>query len=237
MDVNRTLRKETPSILATLGVVGFLTSVWMTAKAAPKAKDILEELPEDAPMLDKVKAVAPIYAPTVGTILLSIAFVMSSNRMHRYRYASVLALYSIGERSLEKWQTAVLKEVGPKKYEKAELLTMDPNEDPNPPPTAILLDDDKVLMYDVFSGRYFKVQTVEVVRSIVNRLNEQILAGDWISVNDYYFELGLEPLEYGGEWGWTSYRSIIEIRTDAFLKDDRPVVSVSFINKPKEYYK
>lgn len=218
-------------------MAGFITSVIMAAKAAPKAEyelDLLEERQAEWSRLDQVKAVAPVYAPAAGMILISTACIVASNRAHRHRYASLLALYSIGEKTLQKWQTSVLEEVGEKKYEKVRERTVSPNEDPVP--TAILLDEDRVMFFDVFSGRYFRLNSVETVRRIVNDMNDQLLSGDWISLNEFYFELGLERTEYGDDIGWAAYQGTIQIDFDSFLKEDRPCVSISFIVKPMKEY-
>ncbi len=234
MKINNIIKDQYPNLLAATGVAGFITAVVMAAKAAPKAKDILEEIEEDAPLLDKARAVAPVYAPTAGMILISTACIVASNRAHRHRYASLLAIYSIGERTLQKWQTSVLEEVGEKKFEKVRERVVSP--DDNPVPTAILLDEDRVVFFDVFSGRYFRMNSVESVRRIINDMNDQLLAGDWISLNDLYFELGLERTEYGDELGWAAYHGTIQADFDSFLKNDRPCVSVSFIVKPRKEY-
>ena len=228
------LKDQYPNILSALGVTGFITSVIMAAKAAPTAKDILDEADEETPLIEKVKAVAPVYAPTAGMILISTACIVASNRAHRHRYASLLALYSIGEKTLQKWQSSVLEEVGPKEYEKVRERVVSPDE--NPVPTAVLLDEDRVLFFDKFSGRYFRLNSVETVRRVVNDLNDQLLSGDWISLNEFYFELGLERVEFGDDWGWAAYQGAIQVDFDSFIKEDRPCVSISFIVKPNKEY-
>lgn len=237
MNINNIIKDQYPNLLAATGVAGFITAVVMAAKAAPKAEyelDLLEEKQAEWSVLDKARAVAPIYAPAAGMILISTACIVASNRAHRHRYASLLAIYSIGEKTLQRWQASVLEEVGEKKFEKVRERVVSP--DDNPVPTAILLDEDRVVFFDVFSGRYFRMNSVESVRRIINDMNDQLLAGDWISLNDLYFELGLERTEYGDELGWAAYHGTIQADFDSFLKNDRPCVSVSFIVKPRKEY-
>jgi hypothetical protein len=232
MKLKNTLTRQSPTILAALGCVGFITSVIMSARASPKAMEVLEEMPEDGPVMDKVKAIGPIYAPTVGMILLSTACIIGSNRISRYRYASLLALYSIGEKSLQKWQKAVLDEVSEKKYGnvRERVLTSD-----KPIPSSIVMDDERVLFFDVYSGRYFRADSVETVRKIVNDLNDQLFVDDFVSLNDFYFEVNLPQVEFGNEAGWNVSNGSIKIDYDAFIKNDKPCVSISFVLKPKKY--
>ena len=232
MKLKNTLTKQSPAILAALGCVGFITSVIMSAKATPKAMRVLEVVPEDSPIMDKVKAIGPIYAPTIGMILLSTACVVGSNRISRYRYASLLALYSIGEKSLQRWQGAVLNEVGQKKYENVRERVVSPED---PVPTVIMMDEDRVLFFDSYSGRYFRTDSVETVRKIVNDLNDLLFQEDFVSLNEFYFEIGLPRVEFGDEAGWNIADGSIKVTYDAFIKNDKPCISVSFVLSPKTY--
>jgi hypothetical protein len=232
MKVKQTLHNNSPTILAAFGVVGFISAIVMTAKAAPKAERVLEDVPEDAPIVEKIKAVSPIYAPTAGMILISTACIVGSNRIHRYRYASLLALYSIGEKTLERWQESTLEAVGKKKFEKVEERVREPRDDP---PSSMIIDDNRVLFYDLFSGRHFHGNSIESVRKVVNDLNDQMYSEDFASVNDFYYGVGLDRMEYGSEWGWNIADGAVTVEFDAFIKNERPVVSVSFPTRPKEY--
>lgn len=241
MKVKNTLTSQSPTILAALGCLGFITSVVMSARATPKAVSTLKNLgvtylgKNKVTKLEKVKAIAPIYAPTVGMMLVSTACIVGSSRIHRYRYASLLALYSIGEKSLQRWQNAVVDEVGQKKYEKVRERVVSPDE--GTIPTGVLLDESKVVFFDVFSGRYFKTDSVETVRRIVNDLNDRLIVGDFVALNELYYELGLDRVEFGDEVGWLlhDHDETIKVTFDPFMKDDRPVVSVSFVVKPRKY--
>lgn len=237
MDINRELRRHGPSILAGLGVAGFIGAVVMAAKAAPKANDILEEMPKDSSLMDKARAVAPNYIPTVGMMLISTSCIMMSTRMLRHRYAALLALYSVGERAMEKWQDATLKEVGPKKMDKIKDRVIDPNEDPRPIPAPILIEEGGAIFKDSWSGRYFPLDSINTVRTVVNDLNEKILRGEWVSLNDFYYELGLEAVQEGDDVGWVSYRSLIDISFGSFIheKYDRAVVTITFVDLPRRY--
>lgn len=232
MKLKNTLTRQSPAILAALGCLGFITSVVMSAKATPKAMKILEAQPEDSTTMEKVKAIAPIYAPTIGMMLLSTACAVSSNRIHRYRYTSLLALYSIGEKSLQRWQNAVLDEVGEKKYENVRERIISPED---PIPTVVMMDEERVLFFDTYSGRYFRSDSVETVRKIVNDLNDLLFGEDFVSLNEFYFEIGLPNVEFGDEAGWNIADGSIKVTYDAFIKNDKPCISVSFVLSPKKY--
>jgi hypothetical protein len=205
----------------------------MAAKATPKAVDALKDIPSDSTTMEKAKVLAPIYSPAAGMICLSTACIVGSNHVHKYRYAAVLALYSVGERTLQRWQESVLEEVGPKKYEKVRERSVTPDK---PVPDSIILGEDSVLFYDVYSGRYFKESSVEMVRRYINDMNERMYTEDFVPINDFYYSVGLPGMQYGNEVGWSIDEGNVKVSLDAFLKDDRPCVSVSFPVRPKGDY-
>lgn len=232
MRLKEEVRKHSPFIFATLGVAGFITATVMSARATPKAVKILEDYPDDAPKIEKARALAPVYAPTAGMILLSTACIVFSNRIHTYRYASLLALYSVGERTLQRWQDAVVEEVGKGKFEKVRQRTTEPRDDI---PGSMVVEEGEVVLYDNYTGRFFKADSVETIRRKANDLTDRMFSGDWISLNDWYYEIGLPNTEFGDEIGWDAAGGPINMTFDAFLKNDRPVISVSFNVKPRKF--
>jgi len=232
MKLSHQLEENAPLILAGLAIGGFIASAVMSARAAPKAQEELDELPEDATYYEKGRAIASLYAPTVGMLMLSTACIVASNRMYRQRYVTLLALYSIGEKTLQKWQESVLEVVGPKKAEAVRERTVYPDA---PMPTNLILNDDKVMFFDVLNGRYFYSDSIETVRQAVNDLNERMLSEDFMAVNELYYYLSLPPIELGDDIGWRIDDGSIKIVLDAFIKDDKPCVSMSFVTKPKWY--
>ncbi len=233
MKVKQTLTNNSPTILAALGVSGFIAAIFMTAKAAPRAAKVLEEGHNDSTTIDKLKAVAPIYAPTAGMVLVSTACIVGSNRVHSYRYASLLALYSIGQQTLDRWQDAVLDTVGKKKYEQVRERVVESPE--GPLPASLLVDDERVLFYDVFTGRYFRGDSIEIVRKVANDITDRMFSEDFASLNDYYYGIGLDRTEFGDDWGWNIADGAMTVEFDAFIRNERPVVSVTFNLQPRKY--
>ena len=234
MNVKELLGPRSPSILAGLGVVGFITAVVMVAKAAPRASEIIEELEEDeeCTFIEKGTAVAPLYAPAVAMMMISTAAIVASSHIHSTRYASVLALYSVSERTLSRWQDAVIEEVGEKKKERIRRRTTEPREDI---PQSLVVDGNRMLFFDVFTGRYFRADSLEAVRRVVNESNDFMLGEDFISLNEYYQNLGMPATGFGDDVGWTASDGLIELYYDSHIKDDIPCVSMHFVKSPSVY--
>ena len=117
MNLKNVLKENAPLMFSAAGIVGFVSAIVLTAKTAPKAEKILEEV-KDEPTIEKVKKIIPIYTPVIGLTLMSAGCIAVSTKMNAHRYASLLALYSISERNLTKWQNSIIEEVGDKKYQK-----------------------------------------------------------------------------------------------------------------------
>ena len=103
------------------------------------------------------------------------------------------------------------------------------------PPVSILPDDERTLFFDVFTGRYFRADSIEIVRKVLNDLNETMFQEDFVPLNDFYYGVGLEDTEFGNEIGWSIAYGSITAEFDAYLRNDRPIVSVTFQIKPRGY--
>ncbi|NIQ05591.1 MAG: hypothetical protein GWO20_07655 [Candidatus Korarchaeota archaeon] len=165
-------------------------------------------------------------------MMVSTACILGANRIHRYRYASLLALYSVSEKTLQRWQDSVSEEVTKKKLGQIKERVLKPEEDL----PEINIEDERTLFFDRYSGRYFRSSSIETVRKIVNDMNDRMYAEDYVSINDFYWGVGLPNVEFGGEIGWNISDGPIKIEFDSYLKDDRPVVTVNFKGlNPRSY--
>jgi len=242
MSIKEELHKHSPTILAGLGIGGFITAIIMAAKAAPQAEKALDKAlwycnkPQGdyvpLTLSQKVRILAPFYAPTAGMAILSTGCIVGSNRIHRYRYASVLALYTIGERTIDRWQKATLETIGEKKYETIQEKAEEPDKDP---PPSMFIDDERTMFYDVFSGRYFRADSIETIRQIINDINKDMYDDDFAPVNSFYYHVGLPEMEFGDDWGWSPAYGSVYANFVPFLRNNRPVIRVEFKVKPRHY--
>ena len=63
-----------------------------------------------------------------------------------------------------------------------------------------------LLCFDTFSGRYFR-SSAEAIHAAESKLNKALIGGEFVQINDLYYELGLMPLKYGDRFGWEAYGS------------------------------
>lgn len=231
MRVMNLLEEHAPTVLSIVGIAGFVSAIVITARVAPKAAHILEESKTKA-RKEQAIALAPVYAPVAGLALISTGCILAGGRIHQYRYASVLALLAVSERNLERWQKSIFEEVGEKKAEAVRRRVVEPTGDI---PQDADLDEVKQLFFDTYTGRYFRAHSVEVIKAAVNEINEMVVGEGFASLNEYYYILGLENTDFGDVIGWSISTGLMSASFDSFLKNDRPVVSVDFNVKPREY--
>lgn len=228
MNISQLFRENAPTILAGATIASFAAAVLITNRVAPPAKDILDEM-EEGSRIEKIKAVAPLYAPVLGLMLLGTGTLVMSNRIQNIRYASLFALYSIGERNLARYQQAVLDEVGAKKVDKIEARAYEPEIEAMP---MGLMTGDETLFYDIFTGKPFTARSVETVRGAMNDINEVVQGEGWASLNEYYYRLGIDPCEFGDDIGWGPDK-IMRLKFIPYLKGEQTIISVVFEVRPE----
>lgn len=75
------------------------------------------------------------------------------------------------------------------------------------------------LCFDAVSGRYFK-SDIDKLKKAENELNRQMRDEMYISLNDFYYEVGLEPIKLGDDLGWNIDNGYIDLRFSSQLATD-----------------
>ena len=242
--IKNALEREAPLLLSIGGVTGFVSAAFMAAKAAPKAAQVIEEAEWESQegtrerTFEKIKLLFPYYAPTVAMMLISGAMVLSANNINRRRYMALTELYFVGQDYLRKWQDKTLDIAGKKKF--GEIQNKTNEAEPDNHPSTVLITGEDVLCFDVYSKRFFKIPSVEDLRSAINALNETMYSEGFVNVNDWYAEIGLEQTENGNEYGWSMENGKITATLGSALHETtkRPYVTIRFDSymKPRHIY-
>lgn len=133
------LKKHSPEILATVGVVGVVASAVMACKATTKVSSIMEKTQEDIEAIhncaadeslveeysqDDVKKdltivyaqtglkLAKLYAPSVMLGALSITSILASNNILRKRNVALAAAYATVDKSFKEYRNRVVERFG-----------------------------------------------------------------------------------------------------------------------------
>ena len=248
-DLGRTLSKNSPTILTGLGVAGLVSTVVLAVKATPEALKILEREHEfrydegEAPHLDTpidtidiVELTWKCYVPTAVMGLTTIACMIGANSIHLRRNAALVSLFSITETALKEYQTKVVEKIGENKEAqiRGEIAQEKVENSPVKNETVILTNKGSYLCFDSFSGRYFR-SDVEAIRRSENIFNQKLLREGWLSINEFYYELGLDNIEMGDQLGWIAQHAILDIKYNvAMAKNDEPCLVMEYRVAPKQ---
>lgn len=238
--VQATITKHSPEILVGVGITGMLTTVVLAVKATPKALTLIEEKKEERDVekltpAETVKATWKCYIPAAVTGVLSTACIIGASAVNAKRNAALATAYTLSETALKEYKAKVIETIGEKKEEAIrDAIVQDKVEnDPVSNKEVIYTGRGETLCYDVSGGRYF-MSDRETIRRIENDLNKRMLSEHYISLNEFYYELGLKPVDNGDELGWNLSGGFIDTHTTWTSGDKgEPCLAVSFHVAPR----
>lgn len=233
------LKRRTPEILIGCGITGFISSTILAAKAKPNADKHIAEKKEKTnkktlSVLDKASAVWKDYAPSAALIVVSSACIIGASSIHTKRNAALATVYNLTETAFVKYQNKVAEVLGDKKEKEIRdrIHTDELSENKYSEQKLIVTNRGDCVIYDRYSGRYF-TSTIQNIRKAENKINKQLLTDGYASLNDLYFELGLEPIKAGDDIGWNINKYDLDIYFGSQLMDnDEPCVVMDFVSGP-----
>ena len=234
------IQKRTPEILTGVGIAGMLTTTILAVKATPKALIMIEEA-KRAQEIDKLKPIEVIkttwkcYIPSVITCGASIACLVGASSVNMRRNAALATAYEISKTALTEYRDKVVETIGEKKEQTIRDKIAEEHIDKNPVSKGdvIITDKGNTLCYDHHSGRYFK-SDIDKIKKAINEVNRLMLRDNYVSLNDFYDELGLEHTKIGDELGWSINDGLLELYFSSQIADDgTPCIVINYEEAPK----
>ena len=238
----RVLTKYSPGILTGIGITGMIGATFMAVKATPKALYLIEtkkeesEVEELAPV-ETIKTCWKCYIPATLTTVLSAVCLIGASTVSAKRNAAIATAYSISEAALREYQEKVVEVVGEKK-EKAvrDAVAKDQIErDPVTKSEVVIIDSNSnTLCYEPLSGRYFK-STIDKIKKAEIKLDRQMIQEMYVSLNDFYWEIGLDGTDLGDQMGWNLSKGYMDLSFSSQLADDGTPCAVIVYGIPPVY--
>lgn len=255
------VKRHSPEILITMGVTGLVSAGIMGVRATPRALQIIEEEKEKVNhalyekaeetgeryepvnkllVKDVVRLTWKCYVPAVATGLVSIACVVGGSTVNMRRNAALATAYTLSETAFKEYRDKVVETVGEKKEKVVreelhrDILEKNPVENKE----IIVTNTGDVRCFDVWSGRYF-MSDMNTLQRVVNEMNEQMINkfNPYISLNDFYYRLGLTETKAGDELGWRldGERRLVELNVTSLVspEDGVPCLVVDFKTRPQ----
>lgn len=232
--VRASVKKNSPQILTGIGIAGMITTTVMAVKATPKAIALVEarkdEWNKDAmgtddfgnmPKIEAVKACWTCYIPSVIVGGISIVCLVGASSVNLRRNAALATAYTLSESALKEYQEKVIEEIGEKKEEAVRDRIAKDRIEKNPVSKneVILTEKGETLCYDMISGRYFKTD-IDKLRKAENDLNRQMRDDIYVSLNEFYYAIGLDPIKIGDNIGWNIDKGYIDLNFSSQLTED-----------------
>ena len=197
------LRRNSSTILTVVGAIGVGATAVAAVKDTPKALRLLEsakeEKGEELTKLETIKIAGPVYIPSIILGVSTIACIVGANVLNKRQQAALMSAYALLDNSYKDYKKKaqelygddadiqIKKSIAEDKYKEAD----------------IVVDGNKQLFYDDFSGRYFE-STMEDVIWAEYELNRTVSIYGGVYLNDFYDFLNIPTTDYGNYLGWSA---------------------------------
>lgn len=210
-------------------------------KDAPKARlaidDAVIDKGEDLTKGETVKVYAKAYWKTAALFIVTLALVAGNEYVESKNFTELATAYMISEKRLTEHKDAVLRVVGEKKAEEIEkdIIRTKMQQPVASNKTFINTGNGTTLFFDEWTGRYF-YSDIEKVKRSINEVDRKLRYDDYVSADDFYWEIGLPPSGAGTNMGWSNTNTKeIDINLGSMLtEDDQPCITIKFREAP--YY-
>lgn len=241
------LKRNAPQLLTGIGITGMISTTIMAVRATPKALKRVEERKKQEQHsrltpVQMIETAGPCYIPAAVTGVLSVGCLISSCAESTRRNAALATAYTLAESSLREYREKVVETIGERK-ETAILEAIDRDKvekhPPEPAEIAYAEGSGQTLCYDAMFGRYFYSDRAALERA-ANDLNRAMstMSEPYISLNQFYLEVGLPTTEIGDRLGWNVAKGLIDLRFSSQLADGHtPCLVMSYRVAPEyDYY-
>lgn len=259
------ISKNSPTILTGCAIAGAFAAVGLAIKATKPALQHIEEekiehrdrliitdgdrresndLTQDE--IDAIKlrplevanAVWRDYVPTAIVLAGTTACIIGAHSISAKRTAAMAALYTASETALKDWKEKTEEVVGKGKRDKIKDAVAEKQLAHTPycaETAGFVCKPGEVPCCDLSTGRYWPCNA-DRIRAAVGNLKARIYAGERITKNDYYYEVGLDGVQHGDDQGWCVENELDVELTSSLTSEGIPVLAVGFRNAPSLWY-
>lgn len=242
--VQSSAKKHTPEILTGIGITGLVSAGVMAVRATPKALMLIEEKKYDYDVdeltkLETIKTTWTCYVPSVIVGGMSVCCLIGASSVNFRRNAALATAYRLSESALKEYQEKVVEVIGEKKEQNVRDSIVKDKIDKTPVTNreVFLTEKGNTLCLDLMSKRYFRTD-IDMLKRAVNDLNRRMRDEMFISLNDFYYEIGLDGIKLGDDLGWNIDRGYIDLQFSSQLaNDETPCLVIDYEVAPEYDYR
>lgn len=233
------LCKHSPVILTGIGVAGMTTSTVLAVGATPKALRLIEqakkEKGDNLTKIETIKVAWKPYIPAAITGVMAVSCIIGASAVNYKRNAALATAYAISERTLLTYKDKVVETIGEKKEKEIREKISQDEVDKRPVSSSQVFITPKgnTLCMEAITKRYFK-SDIESIKKAVNEINREMTYNNYVSLDEFYYKLGLEPTKNSSRLGWNLDNGLLDIDFDTCIADnDEPCIVIDYIIPPK----
>ena len=246
-DAKVMVSKRSPEILTGLGIAGMISTTVLAVQATPKALDLIARAEDKKfdnghgnklTVSEKMKVAWKPYIPAFISGVASISCIVGASSVNARRNAALAAAYNLSQTALTEYKDKVVETIGEKKEQaiKDKIAKEKVEKDPVSKSEVIITEKGNTLCYDAATGRYFR-SDIDKIKNAVNELNFRLLNEMYVSLNDFFSELGLSHTDLGDDLGWNIDGGKIEVDFSSQIADDgTPCLVVGYLVAPRYDY-
>lgn len=225
---------HSPAILTGLGIASLTGAVALAAEAGYKHAEACKD--EELTKKEIFKRVWKYYIPSAVGVVSGAICIFGANSITAKRAAALASLYSASEAALQTYKDKVIEKIGEKKEKDIHDAVARKDVEDNLMKQE--LDkfkpwNNQVLCKEEICGRYFK-SSVEEIKAALNSLNHMMLSDNFVTLNDFYYNIGLPNTEAGNMLGWKAEEGLIEPDfTTGLTEEGEPYLVIGFADKPR----
>lgn len=199
-------RKNAPSILTGIGIIGVIGTAVMAVKDSKKVDTLiceknkykLDKHGTELTKVEKLMVATPAYLPTITTGLATIACIYGANSINQHRQAMLISAYGYLNSCYNEYKDAVSELYGPDAQNKVKehIMTKQLTD------KSIEPDTDEIVVYEEYSGNYMTTTKARIQNGLFHANRHFSWAGS-ININDILDCFDSYEVEYGDVYGWT----------------------------------
>ncbi|MET0466307.1 MAG: DUF6353 family protein [Chitinophagaceae bacterium] len=231
------LKVNSPVIASVGAGVGTVATAYLTAKASFRAAEVIranevENVPSDEPrkrLWQRTCVVWKLYLPPALAGVSTLCFIAAANRFSAQKTLAATSALAVSERAYSSYRDKVVEEFSKRKDQSIRDKVVAEQIERNPPTKQVLAlaGPGKVLCCELYTMRYF-ISDMESLRKAENQLNAHLLKHDYVTLNEFYYHVGLRQTSVSGELGWTSDHLLELIFSTTMSEDNQPCIAFDY---------
>lgn len=245
-------KKNSPTLLFIGGTLGLITTVILTAKEAPEAKEKLdefhenqaengEELTKPKQIIADIKCAGPVFVPAIISGVVTLTCYSTCFGITNSRLTNTSAALSMAVKNAQDYKDTAREVLGEKKYKEIEEENLKKHVEQDADNIAnarvMSTDANAQLFRDCMTGQYV-ITTRELLQKGVNEVIRCHKNGqDWYDLTDLHDIWGLERTKAAEVWGMMSDDDFyITLDTCVMTPSGRSAVEISYDPILRERY-